>query len=50
MIRASADFAALAASLAEKARMVAEAHLAARRAGPLRWRSARRLWPLFTKG
>jgi len=57
MIRSGADFAALAARLADKARALAEARAEARaevrkgrRASTDRWRSARLLWPLFTKG
>ncbi|WP_324740597.1 hypothetical protein U8326_12235 [Tsuneonella sp. CC-YZS046] len=45
---------AFAAGLARKAALLAQAHaeqrLLARRADPLRWRMARLLWPLFTKG
>lgn len=52
--RTVTDFAALAARLAEKARSLAEARAQALalqgRNDPLRWRSARLLWPLFTKG
>jgi len=44
---------ALAARLARKAEALARAHAAsrllARRGDPRRWRSARLLWPLFTK-
>jgi len=57
MIRSGADFAALAARLADKARALAEARAEVRaevrkgrRASTDRWRSARLLWPLFTKG
>lgn len=44
----------LAENLARKAASLATAHAEARRrtarADPLRWRMARLLWPLFTKG
>jgi hypothetical protein len=53
MIRSGADFAALAARLADKARALAEARAEVRkgrRASTDRWRSARLLWPLCTKG
>jgi hypothetical protein len=49
MIRSGADFAALAARLADKARALAEARAEVRKSAT-RWRSARLLWPLFTKG
>ncbi len=51
---AATGFDALAVRLEQKAKAIAEA--AARssslgaRGDPLRWRSARLLWPLFTKG
>ena len=48
------DFAALAARLAAKARILAQAqaerNVLARRSDPARWRQAGLLWPLFTKG
>ena len=51
---ATPDFAALARRLAAKAGKLAEAHaeseVRARRGDPLRWRKARLLWPLITKG
>lgn len=53
MIAAATDFAALAARLADRARTLAEARLAARAPAPgdaRRWRRAGLLWPLFTKG
>jgi hypothetical protein len=50
MIRAEiAAFDALAQRLVARARAMAEARAAARRAGAGRWRRAALLWPLFTK-
>lgn len=53
-VSASASFDALAARLEEQARTLAEAAAEAarlQRSAPERvWRSARLLWPLFTKG
>ena len=50
----SPDFAALAARLAAKGGKLAEARAEtaarARRGDPARWREARLLWPLTTKG
>ena len=50
-VPAATDFAA---RLAEQARHLAEAHaedrLRARSADPARWRDARLLWPLISKG
>jgi hypothetical protein len=47
-------FAALSTRLTAKARALAEAraetNALARRSSALRWRKARLLWPLFTKG
>jgi hypothetical protein len=47
-------FAALTARLTAKAQALAEARAEtkalARRSSPQRWRKARLLWPLFTKG
>ncbi|MEO7248108.1 MAG: hypothetical protein ABIW31_06600 [Novosphingobium sp.] len=51
---ASGAFDALAARLEQKAKAIAEASAQAsalgKRANPSRWRNARLLWPLFTKG
>lgn len=51
---ATPDFAALARRLVAKAGKLAEAHAEtltrARRGDPMRWREARLLWPLNTKG
>jgi hypothetical protein len=44
-----AGAAGLAARLVGHARRIAEARVAARRAGARRWRKARLLWPLFVK-
>ena len=52
--RTTPDFATLARRLAERAAVLAEARaeeaILASRADPSRWRKARLLWPLFTKG
>jgi hypothetical protein len=53
MSTATSNFAALAARLVERARMLGEAHAARRRLAPgdpARWRRAAWLWPQFTKG
>lgn len=56
MISATPDpaFASLAARLADKARLLAEARaetaVRAARSDAARWRKAALLWPLFTKG
>jgi len=53
LVRPDAAFAALAARLEERARILAEAHSRDARLGPGnpgRWRDARLLWPLFAKG
>jgi hypothetical protein len=56
MISVSSEpsFEGLAARLAAKARMIAEARTQsmalAKRGDPLRWRKAGLVWPLFTKG
>ncbi len=51
---ANTSFDALAARLEQKARAIAEAAARSsslgKSANPARWRSARLLWPLFTKG
>lgn len=51
MIRAEiAALDSLATRLAARARRLAEARAASRKAGAGRWRKAALLWPLFTKG
>lgn len=54
MITASADLDRLMATLAARARSLAEARIAAgrmaERGDPRRWRAASLLWPLFAKG
>jgi hypothetical protein len=53
MSTVTSNFAALASRLIERARMAGEVHAAERRMAPrdpARWRSARWLWPSFTKG
>lgn len=50
MIRAEiATFDALAQRLAARARALAEARAASRRAGAVRWRHAALVWPLFAR-
>ena len=53
MSTVSSNFAALAARLIERARLAGEARAHERRLAPrdpARWRSAKWLWPQFTKG